>query len=163
MLPLDEKSVRASLVNASQRERASLTLPTDFATLRWDTLDFLGWRDPKLPLLGYVVAELDGRPTGVMLRQVEGRLRSRAQCSWCEDVQLPNEVVFFNARRAGAAGRNGNTVSILVCSHFECNANVRKLPPMAYVGFDTEAARDSRIDALRDHVRRFVTDIREGG
>ncbi|MFW8746237.1 FBP domain-containing protein, partial [Mesorhizobium japonicum] len=80
-------------------------------------------RDPKLPQLGYVVAEVDGRPVGMLLRQAERGPRARAQCSWCEDVQLPNEVVFFAARRAGEAGRRGDTLGSLVCAHFECSVN----------------------------------------
>ncbi len=44
-----------------------------------------------------------------MFRKAEGKTRSRPQCSWCEDVNLPNDVTFFNAKQAGPAGRNGDT------------------------------------------------------
>lgn len=162
MLPLTEKEIRSSFVNASQRERKELSLP-DLAEVRWSDLDFLGWRDRKLPTVGYVVAEIDGAPVGVLIRQAEGRIRSRPQCSWCEDVHLPNDVLFFVAKRGGAAGRNGNTLGTLVCAEFQCSANVRKRPPTAYVGFDVEAARLQRIDALREHVTTFVRRIAEGG
>ncbi|WP_348788415.1 FBP domain-containing protein [Leifsonia sp. NPDC080035] len=155
MLPLTEQQLRSSFVNASQRERKELTLP-DLAATRWDDIDFLGWRDRKNPNLGYVVAEVDGELVGVLLRKAEGGVRSRPQCSWCEDVHLPNEVVFFIAKRAGAAGRNGNTLGTLVCSGFECSTNVRKRPALAYVGFDVEAARLQRIEALREHVTTFI-------
>lgn len=155
MLPLTEPQLRTSFVNASQRERKELTLP-DLDAVRWDDLDYLGWRDRKNPNLGYVVAEVDGEPVGVLLRKAEGGVRSRPQCSWCEDVHLPNEVVFFIAKRAGAAGRKGDTLGTLVCAEFQCSANVRKRPPLAYVGFDVEAARQQRIDALREHVTTFV-------
>ncbi|WP_431221253.1 FBP domain-containing protein [Leifsonia xyli] len=161
MLPLDEQQLRSSFVNASQRERKELTLP-DLAQLRWDQLDYLGWRDRKQPGLGYVVAIVDGEPIGVLLRQAEGRIRTRPQCSWCEDVHLPNDVVFFIAKRAGKAGRNGNTLGTLVCSAFECSANVRRRPPTAYVGFDVEAARQRRIDALREHVDAFIRRVQDG-
>lgn len=161
MLPLDENLIRSSFVNASQRERKELTLP-DLAQVRWSDIDFLGWRDRKLPTVGYVVADLDGAPVGVLLRLADGRARTRPQCSWCEDVHLPNDVVFFIAKRAGAAGRNGNTLGTLVCAEFQCSANVRKRPPTAYVGFDVEAARLQRIDALREHVTAFVRRIAEG-
>jgi hypothetical protein len=161
MLPLTEKEIRASLINVSLKERSTLTLPEDFADRRWADLDYLGWRDRKIPNIGYVVVGLDGAPTGLLLRQAETKPRSRAQCSWCEDVHLPNEVVFFGAKRTGQAGRNGNTVATLVCSNFECSANVRKRPPVAYVGFDVEAAREKRIIALGEHVRSFVRDVRD--
>jgi hypothetical protein len=160
MQPLSENDLRTAFINASLRERNNMTLPPRLDELAWDNLDFLGWRDPKFPALGYVVLQLDGSPAGILLRQSEGRVRSRPQCSWCEDVHLPNDVVFFSAKRAGQAGRNGNTVGTLVCAGFECSANVRKRPPMAYIGFDVEAAREHRIEALRAHVANFVGDVR---
>jgi FBP C-terminal treble-clef zinc-finger len=161
MQPVLETSIRSSFVNASQRERSTMTLPP-LAELDWNRVDYLGWRDAKIPSLGYVVAVQDDHPVGVMLRQADGKARSRAQCSWCEDVQLPNDVVLFSAKRAGAAGRNGNTVGTLVCSNFECSANVRRQPAMAYIGFDVDAARLQRIAALQRHVDAFVRDIRDG-
>ncbi len=115
MLPLTDERIRASFINASLRERKALTLP-ELDDIRWGELDYLGWRDPKYPQLGYVVAELGGSAVGVLLRQSEGRTRSRPQCSWCEDVLLPNDVVLFVAKRAGDAGRKGDTVGTLVCS-----------------------------------------------
>jgi hypothetical protein len=161
MLPLTEQQIRSSFVNASQRERKELTLP-DLAQLRFDGLDYLGWRDRRQPSLGYVVAFIDGEPVGVLLRQADGRVRSRPQCSWCEDVHLPNDVVFFIAKRAGKAGRNGNTLGTLVCADFQCSGNVRRRPATAYVGFDVEAARQQRIDALREHVDAFVRRVMDG-
>ncbi|HEY4269137.1 MAG TPA: FBP domain-containing protein [Galbitalea sp.] len=157
---LTQKALRASFVNTSLRERNALTLPADFDDLAWTGLDFLAWRDNKSPMLGYVVVELDDEPVGVLLRQAEGRPRSRAQCSWCEDIQLPNDVIFSSAKRAGEAGRRGDTIGTLVCANFECSVNVRKRPPSAYIGFDVEAARAHRIAALGDHVRNFARDIR---
>ncbi|MCK6065043.1 MULTISPECIES: FBP domain-containing protein [Microbacterium] len=162
MLPVSDAHIRASFLNASRSERKNLSLPAGFDTLEWDKLDYLGWRDPRLPLLGYVLVELDGELAGVLLRQAEARPRSRAQCAWCADVQLPNDVVFFSARRSGDAGRRGDTVGTLVCEHFECSRNVRKLPPVAYLGFDVEAARQRRIEALRENVGGFVRSIRDG-
>ena len=162
MHPISEAALRASFVNASQRERQTLTLPTEYGALDWGQLDFLGWRDRKTPGIGYVVAELDGEPVGIMLRQADAKPRARAQCSWCEDVQLPNEVVLFSAKRAGAAGRKGDTVGTLVCANFECPVNVRRRPPLAYVGFDLEAEKLRRIAALREHVTNFVRNVRDG-
>ncbi len=163
MIPLDDARIRASFVNASLRERRAVPLPPAPESLSWDGLDYLGWRDPKQPKLGYVVAEVDGTPVGVILREADTRPRSRAQCAWCNDVELPNDVVLFVARRAGDAGRRGDTVGTLLCAGFECSRNVRRLPPSAYLGFDREAARDRRIDALRDNVTAFLRDVRGTG
>ncbi|WP_378146232.1 FBP domain-containing protein [Cnuibacter sp. UC19_7] len=160
MHTLTERDIRASLINVSQRERASLLLPA-LDELAWDRLDYLGWRDRKQPMVGCVVTFLDDEPTGIVLRQSEGRIRARPQCSWCEDVTLPNDVVMFSARRAGKAGRNGDTVGTLVCAEFQCSANVRRPAPPAYIGFDQVAERERRILALRGHVDNFLRDIRD--
>ena len=158
MRALSADEIREAFLNVSQRERKNIPLP-DLAAVTWEQLDFLGWRDPKQPLLGYVVADVDGSATGILLRQAEPP-RARAQCSWCEDVQLPHPVVFFSAKRTGDAGRRGDTVGTLICAGFECSANVRKLPTLAYLGFDREAERERRILALREHVGNFVGNLR---
>ncbi|WP_345751540.1 FBP domain-containing protein [Microbacterium rhizophilus] len=156
MLPLTERDVRASFVNASRKEVSDLSLPPGFAEIAWDRLDYLGWADPKFPRRAYAVVELDGRPVGMLLQQAEQRTSARAQCSWCDDVLLTNDVQFFAARRTGPAGRKGDTVGTLVCANFGCSAVVRKLPPLAYEGFDREAARAERIRRLGEHVRAFA-------
>lgn len=161
MLPLDAARIRASFANVTVRERKNITLP-DLDRIDWDRIDFLGWRDPKLPLVGYVVAIVDDEPVGLLLKQAEATPRQRTQCSWCADVHLPNDVVLFSTRRAGAAGRRGDAIGTLVCAAFECNANARKRPPLAYVGFDVEAARRARIEALRANVARFVREAAAG-
>ncbi|WP_338136211.1 FBP domain-containing protein [Pseudoclavibacter albus] len=48
-----------------------------------------------------------------------------------------------------ARPEDGNTVGTLICENFECSRNLRKLPPLAYEGFDREAARDQRIEELQ--------------
>jgi hypothetical protein len=160
MLPISEKTLRASFVNASRKETSDITLPTDFDTRSWDDLDFLGWRDPKIGRRAYaVVPTLDGTLVGILFRQAEASPRSRAQCSWCQDVKLPNDVVFYSAKRSGPAGRNGNTVGTLVCDEFQCSRNVRTTPPLAYEGFDVQAARLRRIEDLQLRAAGFAAEV----
>ncbi len=159
MFSLDEKTIRESFVNATRKELTDLTLPSDFDALDWAKLDYFGWRDRRMSRRAYLVAPVDGRPVGVLLRQAEAAPRQRAQCTWCQDVQLPNDVAFYSAKRAGNAGRNGNTLGTLICANFECSANVRKAPPMAYIGFDVEAARELRIVTLRERAAAFAADV----
>ena len=161
MRPIDAARLRASFANASVRERKLIPLP-DLDAIDWDRIDFLGWRDQRQPLVGYVVSYVDDEPVGLLMKQTEARPRQRTQCSWCADVHLPNDVVMFGTRRAGAAGRRGDTIGTLVCGQFECNANVRKLTPPPYLGFDAEAARESRIAALRANVEGFIRDAVSG-
>ncbi|MFJ3384815.1 MULTISPECIES: FBP domain-containing protein [unclassified Curtobacterium] len=160
MLPISETTIRASFVNASRKETSDITLPADLDTLSWDDLDYLGWRDPKIGRRAYVVVPtLEGDLVGILFRQAEASPRSRAQCSWCQDVKLPNDVVFYSAKRSGKAGRNGNTVGTLVCQDFECSRNVRKTPPLAYEGFDVEAARLRRIEDLQLRAAGFAAEV----
>ncbi|GAA1542955.1 hypothetical protein HD600_000746 [Microbacterium ginsengiterrae] len=156
MRPIDEREIRASFINASRKEVSSLSLPPGLADIDFARLDYLGWSDQKFARRAYVVTEVDGVLTGVLLQRAEQRVLARAQCSWCDDVTLRNDVQFFSARKAGAAGRNGDTVGTLACAEFGCSHNVRLLPPLAYEGYDREAARELRIERLGENVRAFL-------
>lgn len=159
MRPIDERAIRASFRNASRKEVSSVNLPADFAEIDFARLDYLGWFDPKMPKRAYVIAEIDGEPVGIVLQRTEQRTAARAQCSWCDDVTLRNDVQFFAARKAGAAGRNGDTIGTLICENFGCSANVRRLPPLAYEGYDRELAREMRMERLREHVTAFAREL----
>jgi len=161
MLTLSENDIRASFVNATRKELSDLTLPADLAELNFLKLDYLGWRDPKHPRRAYIVVPVGTDVVGVVLKQADADPSRRAQCSWCQDVTLPNDVVLYGARRAGNAGRNGNTVGTLICRDFECSKNVRMLPPSAYLGFDREAARRDRIEGLRIRAAGFALTVAE--
>lgn len=163
MHPLTEKQIRTSFVNASRREATQATLP-DLDALDWDRLDYLGWRDRKAPLAAYVVLEIDGAPTGVLLRSSDRtRLRRRAVCAWCEDVVVTEDVTLYVARRGGASGRRGNTIGTLICTDFLCSANVRRPPTRAEAGSDAEAVREEmvarRVAGLRERSARFVAEV----
>ena len=163
MFSLDEKTIRGSFVNASRKETTTITLPGDFDQSDWKRLDYFGWRDPRIARRAYIVVPVDGEPIGVVLKQAEASPRSRAQCSWCQDIHLPNDVLLYSAKKAGAAGRKGDALGSLICADFECSTNVRKLPPLAYLGFDAEAARQQRILVLQDRAAAFVRAVlREG-
>ena len=160
MRPIDERTLRASFLNASRKELSDLTLPPGFADLDVEKLDYLGWVDPKLPRRSYVVAWVDDVVTGVILQRAEQRVLARAQCSWCEDVTLRNDVQLYVARKAGPAGRKGDSIGTLLCAEFGCSRNVRMLPPLAYEGYDRELAREMRILRLQEHVGAFIDAVR---
>jgi hypothetical protein len=163
MNPLTEKQIRASFLNASKREANQATLP-DLATLDWEHLDYLGWHDRKAPLSAYVVLELDGEPTGVLLRSAEAKSskRTKGVCAWCEDVVVTDDVSLYVARRGGASGRNGNTIGTLICTEFGCSRNVRRKPTFTEAGNDPamrELITDRRILGLRERAARFVAEV----
>lgn len=159
MLPLTEQQIRDSFINASRKEISDLALPLDFDTVQWDRLDYFGWRDRRASRRAYIVVWVDSAPVGILLQQANTVPRSRAQCSWCQDINLTNEVVFYGAKRGGEAGRRGDTIGTLICADFGCSANVRKLPPIAYVGFDVDVAREKRIVGLGDRARGFAREV----
>ncbi|PRI11195.1 FBP domain-containing protein [Leucobacter massiliensis] len=157
MLELTESTIRRCFVNASRKEVASAGLPADLETRPWADLDYLGWHDPKFAKRAYVVLPaLDGKPIGVMLRLGDAQPAGPQICEWCRDHRTLAEVAFFSARRVGESGRRGNTVGTLICRRFECSWNVRNDPPLPYDGFDQDAARAARIDALRLRVAAFA-------
>lgn len=162
MLALDAAAIRASFINASRKEVSDLSMPADLATLPWDKLTYLGWRDPRSPRRAAVVVPVGDDVVGIALRQAEASPRTRAQCSLCQDVTLPNDVVFFGAKRVGAAGRKGDTLGTLICSAFECSTNVRKQPVSAYLGFDVEAERQRRIALLAERAAAFARAVATG-
>lgn len=164
MSPLTDAQIRASFVNASRREAANATLP-DLAEVRWDRLDYLGWRDRKAPLAAYVVVEIDGVPTGIVLRVADRGTgpRRRAMCAWCEDVVETDDVTLFTARRAGAAGRRGDSIGTLICAEFRCSSNVRRPPTSTEAGSASAELRDlivaDRVAGLRERCQRFVAEV----
>ena len=164
--PLTEKQIRTSFVNATRREAAQATLP-DLSELRWDRCDYVGWRDRRAPLSAYVVLELDGEPTGVLLRAgsrstATGRAPRGALCAWCQDL-TSTDATLYVARRAGAAGRAGNTIGTLICENFSCSGNARRPPTSTEAGTDVEAVRElivqARIADLRERSLRFVQEV----
>lgn len=160
MDPLNEKQIRTSFVNCSRREAAQVTLPADLAELRWDRLDYLGWVDRRAPLRAYVVLTVDDTLVGVTLRspEVTGS-RRRAVCAWCEDVYATNDASMYVARRAGAAGRKGDTLGTLICTDFLCSRNVRRLPTIVEAGQDPQGFVRRRIEGLRERSVRFTREV----
>lgn len=164
MNPLTDAQIRASLVNASRREVANAALP-DLDTIRWDRLDYLGWRDRKSPLVAYVVAEVDDVPTGILMRVADRGTRTlpKTMCAWCEDVVEVDGVTLLTARRAGAPGRRGDSIGTLLCEDFRCSANVRRPPTASMAGPGAADLQEliiaERIAGLQQRCRQFVAAV----
>lgn len=161
MQPLSEKIIRSSFVNASRQEAKKLTLPENFETLGWSDMEYLGWRDPKMPQRGYLVHATAGQVRGILLRVVEGagKAGNAAMCEMCRDVTLPCAVSMFSVKRSGQSGRDGNTLGTLVCSHFQCSANVRVEPPKNPIHPDPALVVAERILELDARVSSFMQRI----
>jgi hypothetical protein len=159
---LTEQQVRRSFVNCSRGEARTLSLPKGFPELEWAELDLLGWRDPKAPLRGYVVLDMDGGPVGIALRAAESRMSSRTavMCLLCQTGQAGDAVSLFTARRTGDAGRNGNTVGTYICADLGCSTRVRtEIPPWLQTRNPAEVVVE-RAAELRERAEGFLAAVR---
>ncbi|MEE1755842.1 FBP domain-containing protein [Streptomyces sp. SP18CS02] len=127
MREVSEENIRASFVNCSKGEAKRLPVPRDLAEQPWDDLDFLGWRDLSAPDRSYLVVERDGKLTGVALRFATRRrgVLHRSLCSVCLTSHPGDGVSLMTARKAGPAGREGNSVGLYMCTDLACSLYVR--------------------------------------
>lgn len=161
MRPLTEEELRDTFVNAAPDERRVMAPPYDFMLTDWDLIDFLAWRDPRTRGRGYLVAEVDGEPVGVVLRAAEGRSGARsAICNLCRTMQPADQVSLFTARRAGDAGMDGDSVGTYICADLSCHENVRLAAPLAPL--EVRASVDMRIDGTRRRTEAFIDSVLEG-
>ncbi|MBD0844143.1 FBP domain-containing protein [Streptomyces sp. TRM68416] len=127
MRPLDEQDIRKSFINCSKGEAKRLSVPRDLGERPWDDLDFLGWRDPGAPDRSYLVTEREGRPVGIALRFPPARrsLMRTSMCSLCLTSHPRGGVSLMTARKTGAAGREGNSVGLYMCTDLACSLYLR--------------------------------------
>lgn len=149
MNPLSENEIRGSFVNCSKGEARRLNLPRGLAELPWEHLDFLGWRDQGAPDRGYLVAEHAGELVGVTLRvpSVRRSLTKTNVCSLCLSAHAGSGVALLAARRAGVAGREGNTVGTYICADLACSLYLRGLKKSALVSRPEESLSQDELIA----------------
>ncbi|MFD1827012.1 MULTISPECIES: FBP domain-containing protein [Mumia] len=156
MHPLTGHQIRASFVNASRREATQAPLPPQLDVVAWDDHDVLGWVDPKNPRRAYVVVPTDGGAVGLILRTTNPSVQRAAICTWCEDVKETDDVVLYVAKRAGAAGRNGDTVGTLIHADLSCSRHARRRPAPSEGAGDPKAFIARRVAGLRERSARFA-------
>ncbi|NYH52232.1 hypothetical protein HNR06_001821 [Nocardiopsis arvandica] len=126
MRAVTERDIRKSFVNCSQGEAKRLSLPRDLDRMPWEDLDFLGWRDHTAHERAYMVVERDDRLVGVALRLPTVRTGLRKSvCSVCLTTHRGQGVTLMAAPKAGKAGREGNTVGLLMCADLACSLYIR--------------------------------------
>lgn len=161
MHALTEDVARACFVNATDEEMRMLSVSTDFILSDWDHTDFCAWRDPALRGRGYLIVEVDARPVGVIMRAAEGSSRARsALCNICHTMQPADQVTLFTARKAGSAGRSGDSVGTYLCADLSCHETVRLAAPLA--PSEMRASVDRKIDGTRHRAEAFVAGVMNG-
>ncbi|MFI1164681.1 FBP domain-containing protein [Streptomyces sp. NPDC020801] len=159
MRPLTEQDVRSSFVNCSKGEAKRLALPRDLAERPWNDLDFLGWRDPGAPDRSYLVTERAGRPAGVALRFPSSQrgFLHRSMCSLCLTTHRGGGVSLMTARKAGAAGREGNSVGLYMCTDLACSLYVRgKKVPGSGARFEESLTVEEQIARMTGNLAAFL-------
>ncbi|MFF8774754.1 FBP domain-containing protein [Kitasatospora sp. NPDC015120] len=163
MRALNDPEIRASFVNCSKGEARRLNLPRGLAELPWENLDFLGWRDQGAPDRAYLVAEHRGELVGVTLRVPSFRrsLTKTNVCSLCVTAHAGSGVALLTARRAGAAGREGNSVGSYICADLACSLYVRGLRKSASVTRPNESLPvEEQIARTVANLDAFLTQVR---
>jgi FBP C-terminal treble-clef zinc-finger len=157
--PLSADEIRRSFVNSTKSQIKSMTLPP-FAELLWESLDYLGWRDPKAPNRGYLVVQRDTGVTGIAINtQASGAPRRGAGlCDLCSTTHHRTDVALFAARRAGRPGREGNTVGTYICADLACSLYVRGLREVDVPQGDT-APPQVRAERLANRLEGFVNRV----
>lgn len=155
MQPLTPKSLRDSFVNTSKREAAEAIPPFRLEDVEWHKLDFFGWTDRSNPLLAFVVIPVDEKPVGIMLR-APGTKSKKTMCALCEDITDVSDVTLFVAKRAGSAGRKGDTLGTLIHSRFNCSALARRKPNSFEGKADPEKFISDRKQALITKAELFA-------
>jgi hypothetical protein len=161
MRPITEDDIRRSFVNCSKGEAQRLAVPRDLGEQPWGDLDFLGWRDPGAPDCGYLVTERDdGGLVGLTLRAAPKSARgftTRSMCSLCLTTHTSGGVSLMTARRAGEAGRHGNTVGQYLCNDLACSLYVRGRKK-SIVGAEIEETItvDEKVARARHNLATFI-------
>lgn len=158
---MTEVEIRRSLVNSSKSETTAVTFPPALHDVVWEDLEYFGWRDPKLPQRGYIIAQVDGEPIGLMVRAADSRMSSgkSLQCVLCRSVHKADRMSLFTAKRTGPAGRNGDTVGTYICADLDCSQHIRIPPLVTPLQPDPDAAVAERIAGLLERLHSFIGNV----
>ena len=156
MKPLDQQQIRTAMANSTRGEASRMVFPAGFGGLDFTVLEYLGWRDPKAPQRGYLVSWQDDRPVGVALRAPEGASKKSVMCTLCRTTHSSGGVALFAAARAGAAGRNGNTVGTYICADLACSTYIRQPKATLAVVPEPGMVVEERIEGLLHRTAAFV-------
>ncbi|MFD5447903.1 FBP domain-containing protein [Streptomyces sp. NPDC003470] len=162
MRTLTERDIRACFINCSKGEAKRLAVPRDLDERPWEDLDFLGWRDPGAPDRSYLVTEHGGRLVGVALRfqPVRPGFFHRSMCSLCLTTHPRGGVSLMTARKAGPAGREGNSVGLYMCTDLACSLYLRgKKTPETGARFEESLTLEEQIARTTGNLSAFLAKI----
>ncbi|MEU9355441.1 FBP domain-containing protein [Streptomyces griseoloalbus] len=159
MRALTEQDIRTSFINCSKGEAKRLAIPRDLGEQPWNDLDFLGWRDPGAPDRSYLVTERQDRLVGVAMRfqPAQRGFLHRSMCSLCLTTHPRGGVSLMTARKAGPAGREGNSVGSYMCTDLACSLYLRgRKVPETGARFEESLTLEEQIARTRRNLFAFL-------
>ncbi|MEL4506033.1 FBP domain-containing protein [Luteococcus sp. H138] len=163
MLALTPDQIRSGFVNCTKGEAKRHMVPGTLDAVDWENLDFFGWRDPGSELIGGMALWRGDDVISIALRATQRPLSAKqSMCSLCYTFHSSGDVVLMGAKRAGARGRDGNTVGASMCADLACSLYARKLKQPRRVQPQETLDVDARIARLRLNLDKFVARVVDG-
>jgi hypothetical protein len=163
MEPISEAEIRRSFINCSKGDATRVKLPPDFADTPWADLDFFGWIDPGAPLRAAIAVPGPEGLRTLMLRRADrgsgsGGVSRSSMCQVCLTSHAAGGVSLFTAARAGASGRNGNSLGEYLCSDLACSLYLRgkRQPRLRLVKYVETLGVDEKIERAMTKLGGFV-------
>ncbi|ATE55702.1 MULTISPECIES: FBP domain-containing protein [Actinosynnema] len=163
MRPAQAEEIRRCFANCSKGEAKKLSLPPGFESTDWASTDFLGWTDPRAVNNAYLVLPRGDDLVGIALRANQARAGAlrRSVCAFCVTTHAMSDVVLFAAPKAGASGRNGNTVGTYACAELGCSSYVRGKARPAVPQPGESATLEERLARMLGNIGLFVDRVLE--
>jgi hypothetical protein len=154
--PVTPEQIRAGMINMSDKDLESMSLPGLHETL-WDEREFLGWREVNHNTKGYLVFWVGDDVRGLMVRSAESQMPAgkSAMCVLCHTAQPAPQVSLFVAPKAGEQGRRGNTVGTYLCADLACSTLIRITPPESEDHPDPEKIVRHKAVGMRQRLENF--------
>ncbi|MEY2899915.1 MAG: hypothetical protein RL247_81 [Actinomycetota bacterium] len=156
MLPLTADDVKTCMINMSDAELETMSMPGLHETL-WDEREFLGWRDVNHNTKGYLVFWIGDQPRGLMVRAADTQMPAgkSAICALCHTQQPAPQVSLFVAPKAGEPGKRGNTVGTYMCADLACSTLIRITPPESAEIPDPSQSVRRKSEGMRERLESF--------
>ena len=139
MRALTRAEARSAIVNVDPAE-GKVRLPGHFDALRWEELDYLGWRDPRAPSRAFLVADVDGRAVGALLRQSPSHAEAGSRD--------PRKRL--------------SSVGLLLCTDLDCHRNVRTVRSGGPLDPPPDEVVRTRREGLRARTVAFLHTLTDG-
>jgi len=152
MDPLTQQEIKGLF---SKKERRDLIVP-NLSQIRWENLDFLGWRH-RSGHLAFIVYQFDGNYKGLTLTLVDVTNRSATKmCSWCHTLHPGQGVTMFGAK---TIANSRMLVANTACSDLQCSQYVRGLLKPDATQLQETIGAEEKILRLRRNLDLFFQEV----